>query len=115
MASSQASHGSTSSYRSKGRRTTVLCNYEQIPVLRSSKTIGNPGRRFWGCANYDIGKGCNFFAWADVELQSHEDEVSIMKLKISTLKPKIAYVKIQLLLAATVGIFGWIIAFFSFL
>ncbi|MED6114369.1 hypothetical protein PIB30_079626 [Stylosanthes scabra] len=86
-----------------------MCNCGQRPVLKSSKTTENPGHRFWGCAYYDVGKGCNFFAWADVEPQAQEVEVLRLRMRISTLKTKLAYVKIQLLLAVTFGVIGWIV------
>ncbi|MED6135049.1 hypothetical protein PIB30_042661 [Stylosanthes scabra] len=47
---------------------------------------------------------------ADVEPQVQEGEVSRLKMKISSLKAKLAYVNIQLLLAVTFGVIRWIVA-----
>ncbi|MED6213103.1 hypothetical protein PIB30_089985 [Stylosanthes scabra] len=42
---SRCSHPSSES-------NTLLCEHGIKPVLRVSHTKENPGRRFWGCANY---------------------------------------------------------------
>ncbi|GAU49418.1 hypothetical protein TSUD_374370 [Trifolium subterraneum] len=70
--SSRLRHPSSNSQQNDmnvvGGRWTVAtpnCRCGQFCVLRTSKTIPNYGRKFWGCRNYkgphDI--GCNYFDW----------------------------------------------------
>ncbi|RYR38240.1 hypothetical protein Ahy_A09g043213 [Arachis hypogaea] len=50
MASQSSSQGSCSSTKYREKRRTCFCG--ERPVLRTSSTVENPGRRFWGCINY---------------------------------------------------------------
>ncbi|XP_057747935.1 uncharacterized protein LOC130967130 [Arachis stenosperma] len=102
-----ASQGSVSSQKSSRRRRTLTCNCGEPPVLRWSKTPDNPGRRFWGCVYFDIGKECTFFSWADGVAEIEEAEVARLKMKISTLKAKLVYAKCKLLVAVIFGMLGW--------
>ncbi|KAI5347821.1 hypothetical protein L3X38_000708 [Prunus dulcis] len=36
--------------------------------LTTSWTNNNPGRRFWGCADYGVRRGCAFFEWYDPQV-----------------------------------------------
>ncbi|QHO21959.1 uncharacterized protein DS421_11g351110 [Arachis hypogaea] len=99
-----ASQGSVSSQKSSRRRRTLICNCGEPPVLRWSKTPENPGRRFWGCVYFDIGKECTFFSWADGVAETEEAEVARLKMKISTLKTKLVYAKCKLLVAVIFGL-----------
>ncbi|CAN1122968.1 hypothetical protein LINPERPRIM_LOCUS2978 [Linum perenne] len=42
-----------------------------MAVIRTSWTESNPRRRFFGCAMYGRVGACNFFRWADPELDEH--------------------------------------------
>ncbi|KAL2554889.1 uncharacterized protein Fot_08508 [Forsythia ovata] len=42
-----------------------LCYCGHIPVMKTSWTESNPGRRFWGCRFYGKDDACDFFDWAD--------------------------------------------------
>ncbi|WOG95593.1 hypothetical protein DCAR_0414918 [Daucus carota subsp. sativus] len=43
-----------------------FCGCGMSPVLRTSWTDMNPGRRFWGCSMYMNRRiGCNFHQWQD--------------------------------------------------
>nr|POF21489.1 hypothetical protein CFP56_51620 [Quercus suber] len=66
-ASSACAYASASSERSLRRRAPRMCYYPspQKPVPVVSWTNNNPGRRFYGCPNYWIGKKCKFFQWVD--------------------------------------------------
>ncbi|RYQ83206.1 hypothetical protein Ahy_B10g101848 [Arachis hypogaea] len=75
MAPQLSYQGSRSSSKSRGRRKT--CFYGERPALRTSSTAENPGRRFWGCVNYQIREGCDYFAWAEPE----EKDPQIERLK----------------------------------
>ncbi|WOH15035.1 hypothetical protein DCAR_0934568 [Daucus carota subsp. sativus] len=50
-----------SSCSSSHYSTLSLCLCGLSPVLRTSWTDANPGRRFWGCSQ----RGCNFHLWHD--------------------------------------------------
>ncbi|MED6222143.1 hypothetical protein PIB30_061617 [Stylosanthes scabra] len=78
-----ASQSSTSSQRSIRKRGSLTCYCGEPPVLKCSKTKENPGRRFWSCTNYDIGRGCNFFSWADGDVAPapQEAEIALLKMK----------------------------------
>ncbi|XP_062080217.1 uncharacterized protein LOC133784969 [Humulus lupulus] len=41
------------------------CGFESI--IRTSWTVDNPGRRFYGCPNYkrNVNDGCRFLRWID--------------------------------------------------
>ncbi|KAL2461254.1 GRF-type domain-containing protein [Abeliophyllum distichum] len=42
-----------------------ICHCGHVPVMKTSWTEGNPGRRFWGCRFYGKAQACNYFDWAD--------------------------------------------------
>ncbi|MED6221070.1 hypothetical protein PIB30_050914 [Stylosanthes scabra] len=98
---SQSSNYSRSNSKTQRRRTTCFCG--QRPVLRTSLTGENPGRRFWGCVNYQVGEGCEYFTWADVEGEDPLPHVAKLKKKvvegedplaqIAKLKKKVAILK----------------------
>ncbi|WOH01022.1 hypothetical protein DCAR_0520400 [Daucus carota subsp. sativus] len=48
-------------------QTPGLCSCGFSPVLRTSWTDANPGRRFWGCSQYvrNRSRDCNFHMWHD--------------------------------------------------
>ncbi|KAK9989033.1 hypothetical protein SO802_029272 [Lithocarpus litseifolius] len=65
-----SSASATPSEGSLRRRAPCMCYCPspQKPVLVISWTDNNPGRRFYGCPNYWIGKKCKFFQWVDDEI-----------------------------------------------
>ncbi|KAL2465122.1 GRF-type domain-containing protein [Abeliophyllum distichum] len=42
-----------------------ICYCGELPILKTSWTEINPGRRFWGCRFYGKVGCCDFFEWAD--------------------------------------------------
>ncbi|RYQ91320.1 hypothetical protein Ahy_B09g097208 [Arachis hypogaea] len=106
MATQSSSQGSRSSTKSRGRRRTCFCG--ERPVLRTSSTSENPGRRFWGCVNFQIGDGCDYFAWAKPEGQ--DPQIQRLKNKASSLKEELQKAERKFALALGVGIVGWILA-----
>ncbi|RYQ98797.1 hypothetical protein Ahy_B07g086602 [Arachis hypogaea] len=101
MAPQSSFQGSRSSTKSRGRRRTRFCG--ERPVLRTSSTAENPGRRFWGCVNYQIGEECDYFAWAEPEGQDPQR----LKNKASVLKQELQKAKRKFALALAVGILEW--------
>ncbi|XP_042947578.1 uncharacterized protein LOC122318919 [Carya illinoinensis] len=73
---------------SLGNRTLVnnpICTCGQPASLRTSTTMTNPGRSFFGCPKYNK-QGlphCNYFKWADI---SEEIEIERMKIEILRLR-----------------------------
>ncbi|KAJ1379354.1 Zinc finger, GRF-type [Sesbania bispinosa] len=59
-----ASKISSSSFPS--RRTLYDCGEDL--VLMTSKTVRNPGKKFWRFPNWKKTFSCDFFQWADEEL-----------------------------------------------
>ncbi|XP_057730304.1 uncharacterized protein LOC130945614 [Arachis stenosperma] len=100
QSSSQDSHSST---KSRGRRRTCFCG--ERPVLRTSSTAENPERRFWGYINYQIGLGCDYFAWA--ELEGRDPQIQRLKNKASSLKQVLHKAERKFALALAVGILRW--------
>ncbi|KAL2522825.1 uncharacterized protein Fot_26748 [Forsythia ovata] len=45
------------------RQTVCYCGL--VPVMKTSWTEANPGRRFWGCRMYGKAQACKFFDWVD--------------------------------------------------
>ncbi|XP_057734432.1 uncharacterized protein LOC130949830 [Arachis stenosperma] len=102
MASQSSSQGSRSSTKNRGRRRTCFCG--ERPVLQTSSTAENPGRRLWGC----IGDGCDYFAWAEPEGQ--DPQIQRLKNKASSLKQELQKAERKFALALAVGILGWTMA-----
>ncbi|MED6189070.1 hypothetical protein PIB30_092101 [Stylosanthes scabra] len=73
-----------------------LCGRPIVEVFKDKRESG-PQRT---CINYDIGRGCNFFTWADGdgEATPHEAEIARLKMKLSALKAKLAYANCKLLI-----------------
>ncbi|CAB4278331.1 unnamed protein product [Prunus armeniaca] len=62
---------STRSMMSASRRCEVgqpICHWGNQCRLMTSRTDNNPGRRFWGCADYGVRRGCAFFEWYDPQV-----------------------------------------------
>ncbi|ONH91110.1 hypothetical protein PRUPE_8G093700 [Prunus persica] len=56
---------------SANRRCEVghpICHCGNQCHLTTSWTDNNPGRRFWGCADYEVRRGCAFFEWYDPQV-----------------------------------------------
>ncbi|KAJ6837482.1 cytochrome P450 94C1-like [Iris pallida] len=68
MASSSQSSFSRRPNRNYGR--TICCYCGLISPLKTSWTPTNPGRRFYGCANYPT-NSCGFLLWEDEKLSEH--------------------------------------------
>ncbi|MED6140416.1 hypothetical protein PIB30_092997 [Stylosanthes scabra] len=58
-------------------------------MLKVSRTKENPGRRFWGCANYQVKEGCNYFVWADSIYEEEDAEKVKLRKKVGSLKLKV--------------------------
>ncbi|KAM6567196.1 hypothetical protein CsatA_026324 [Cannabis sativa] len=52
------------------KRALAHMKHEAYSVCRTSRSQENPGRRFWGCGNYDQDscKVCHFFEWVDPDI-----------------------------------------------
>ncbi|WVZ04401.1 hypothetical protein V8G54_025207 [Vigna mungo] len=51
-----------------------ICDCGERCALRTTKTIKNHGKQFWGCSKYKSGiedGGCNFFKWCS-DVSEHE-------------------------------------------
>ncbi|CAI0446072.1 unnamed protein product [Linum tenue] len=57
--------------RSTMAAASPLCRCAVPAVLRTSWTDANPGRRFFGCANYRGANACNYFRWIDPPLKDN--------------------------------------------
>ncbi|XP_057745889.1 uncharacterized protein LOC130964860 [Arachis stenosperma] len=103
---SQAARSSSASGRnsSQGRRRRTTCYCGERPVLATSSTVENSGRRFWGCVNYGIGEECGYFVWTKSE---QDPQVARLKRKITGLKDKVTTVEKMLTMAVAVGLVGW--------
>ncbi|RYR13358.1 hypothetical protein Ahy_B04g070396 isoform A [Arachis hypogaea] len=101
---SQAARSSSASGQnsSQGRRRRTTCYCGERPVLATSSTVENLGRRFWGCVNYGIGEECGYFVWAESE---QEPQVARLKRRITGLKGKVKTVERMLRMAVAVGLF----------
>ncbi|XP_016185856.1 uncharacterized protein LOC107627536 [Arachis ipaensis] len=100
---SQAAHSSgvLGQNSSQGRRRRTICYCRERPVLATSSTAENSGRRFWGCVNYGIGEECGYFVWA---VSEQEPQVARLKRKVTTFKGKVTIVERMLTLAVAVAL-----------
>ncbi|RYR04374.1 hypothetical protein Ahy_B06g084090 [Arachis hypogaea] len=88
------------------RRTTCYCG--ERPVLATSLTAENSGRRFWGCVNFGIGEECGYFVWAEQE--EEPPQVSRLRMKVRNLKSKMEKVEFRFIVAVGVALVGWTVA-----
>ncbi|KAK8588904.1 hypothetical protein V6N13_087797 [Hibiscus sabdariffa] len=63
------------------RREIPKCNCGQDADLKTSWSNVNPGRRFFDCSKYGVGRNCNFFMWCDPEIGNRERIVLVGLLK----------------------------------
>ncbi|KAK4277160.1 hypothetical protein QN277_015201 [Acacia crassicarpa] len=56
-------------------RASTMCYCGVVARLYTSWTAQNPGRRFFGCRNYQPGRGYGFFKWHDEEMGRRAKEV----------------------------------------
>ncbi|QHO50649.1 uncharacterized protein DS421_1g24100 [Arachis hypogaea] len=107
---SEATQGSKQATRSRNlahrRRTACYCG--ERPVLATSSTAENPGRRFWGCVNFGVGEECGYFVWAEPE--EDPSQVSRLRLKVKNLKGKVDMVEFRFMVAVGVALVGWTLA-----
>ncbi|KAK4274656.1 hypothetical protein QN277_017847 [Acacia crassicarpa] len=52
-----------------------ICHCGIVAPLCTSWTEQNPGRRFFGCRNYQHNNGCGFFQWHDGQMGERSTEV----------------------------------------
>ncbi|KAJ1387956.1 Zinc finger, GRF-type [Sesbania bispinosa] len=89
--------GSKSSSSFCSRRN--VCHCGEDVVLMTSKTVSNPGKKFWRCLNWNRKSCCGYFDWADeetVEGGRNEEDVEGYKVEIMELKMKLAKVQRKL-------------------
>ncbi|KAK4605092.1 hypothetical protein RGQ29_013251 [Quercus rubra] len=87
----EASCSISSSVRRKAPMM-YYCNKKHVLVV--AWTEDNPGRRFYGCPNYWVGRKCRFFQWHDDEI-CERDKVFIpqQRQRIIKLEAKLANCK----------------------
>ncbi|MED6116906.1 hypothetical protein PIB30_104684 [Stylosanthes scabra] len=107
---SQSSTYSRSNNKTHKRMSTCYCGHR--PVLRTSSMVENPGRRFWGCVNFQVGEGCDYFTCADAEGQEPTPQVAKLKNKVAILKGKLSVAERNLWVAIALGLVGWMVAMF---
>ncbi|XP_057719459.1 uncharacterized protein LOC130933869 [Arachis stenosperma] len=95
----------------------LLCGHGERPILLTSSTKDNPGRRFWGCVYYKVQDGCDFFRWADPEPGGVHQEVEFARnrRKITKLKARLKELETKLWVVAALCIAGWVGFLFLFL
>ncbi|QHO54239.1 GRF zinc finger protein [Arachis hypogaea] len=107
---SEVTQGSKQATRSRNlarrRRTTCYCG--ERPVLATSSTAENSGRRFWGCVNFGVGEECGYFVWAEPE--EDPSQVSRLRMKVRNLKGKLDMVEFRFMVAVGVALVGWTLA-----
>ncbi|RYR18786.1 hypothetical protein Ahy_B03g063398 [Arachis hypogaea] len=118
MKSSSAGVQETASMASQSSRASrfhspakeLLCGHGERPILRTSSTKDNTGRRFWGCVYYEVQDGCDFFKWADSEPGGAQQEVEIARnrRKIMKLKTRLKEVETKFWVVAALCITGWV-------
>ncbi|RYR04873.1 hypothetical protein Ahy_B06g084674 [Arachis hypogaea] len=108
-AASMASQSSRSG-RIQSPAKEMVCGHGERPILCTSTTKDNPGRRFWGCVYYEVQDACDYFRWADPEVGGvqHDSEIARSMKKITTLKTRLKDVEWKLRIVATLGVVGWI-------
>ncbi|RYR08603.1 hypothetical protein Ahy_B05g076360 [Arachis hypogaea] len=104
-----------SSFRSAAKE--LLCGHGERPILRTSSTKENSGRRFWGCVYYEVYDGCDFFRWADPEPGGIQQEAEIARNRrnITKLKTRLKEVEKKLWVVAALCIAGWVGSLFLML
>ncbi|XP_016199163.1 uncharacterized protein LOC107640128 [Arachis ipaensis] len=108
-----AESSKSSRSRSSVQKRELLCGHGERPLLQTSGTKNNTGRRFWGCVYYEIKEEFEFFRWADLEGESEDPQVVRLKRKILALKAKVRDIEWKLKVAAVLGKVGWISLFVS--
>ncbi|XP_075666456.1 uncharacterized protein LOC142636206 [Castanea sativa] len=101
-----ASASSEGSLRRRAPRM-CYCPSPQKPVLVVSWTENNPGRRFYGCPNYWVGKKCKFFQWIDDEICERgkvlipemRQKILRLQVEVSTCKKREKFLTVCLILS----------------
>ncbi|RYR34554.1 hypothetical protein Ahy_A10g049502 [Arachis hypogaea] len=95
----------------------LLCGHGERPILRTSSTKDNPGRKFWGCVYYEVQDGCDFFRCVDLETGGVQQEVEFARnrRKITKLKARLKEVEMKLWFVGALCIVGWVGFLFLFL
>ncbi|QHN97572.1 GRF zinc finger protein [Arachis hypogaea] len=101
----ESSISSRSKSSSHGR--LLLCFHGERPVMRTSGTKENYGRRFWGYVYYGVHEGCNFFRWAEPETEVENPKITRMKKKVASLKSRTKAAEWKLMVVALLGFVGW--------
>ncbi|KAL4311510.1 hypothetical protein GQ457_01G005740 [Hibiscus cannabinus] len=66
----------------EGTNSSPLCYCGVPAALRTSWTKDNPGRRFFGCPNFQKKiRNCRFFKWFDAEIPDRSKVVIVGLLK----------------------------------
>ncbi|KAL4355332.1 hypothetical protein GQ457_06G016900 [Hibiscus cannabinus] len=60
----------------------LVCNCGARSTLTTGRTDENPGRRFWGCENYEKSlRACKIFVWYDPPVQNQSRSVIVGLLR----------------------------------
>ncbi|QHO01069.1 uncharacterized protein DS421_13g411790 [Arachis hypogaea] len=107
---SEATQGSkqATQNRNQARRRRTTCYCGERPVLATSSTVENLGRRLWGCVNFGVGEECGYFVWAEPE--EDPSQVSRLRMKVRNLKGKLDMVEFRFMVAVGVTLVGWTLA-----
>ncbi|GER34745.1 lissencephaly-1 homolog [Striga asiatica] len=72
----------SSSSHSQSSQPIVYCKCLERTTILTSKTSSNPGKKFYGCKNWNNG-GCTFFRWCENQstTQSQVSSDSILELE----------------------------------
>ena len=92
----------------------LVCYCGKVATVRTSWTVANPGRKFYGCEEY-AQKGCGFFKWYDGTCDRCDRSTEIiggllttirdLELQIKKLEVKRRYIKFVLWVSLAVNIY----------
>ncbi|MED6132231.1 hypothetical protein PIB30_017308 [Stylosanthes scabra] len=99
---------SSSRSTARMRRSVLVCHHRIPAVLRVSGTKDNPGRRFWGCVHYQVRKECDFFCWANTEIDEPDPKKEKLRKKVVAMKLRLKSNEWKMKVAVYVGLVGWL-------
>ncbi|CAN0917166.1 hypothetical protein LINGRAHAP2_LOCUS30120 [Linum grandiflorum] len=74
----------------------VLCHCGLRASRRVSRTIANPGRKFFGCPRYSskVEKGCGYFVWFEVKVAALKEKQELLPM-VDNLQLQVQHLKEQ--------------------
>ncbi|KAM6557247.1 hypothetical protein CsatB_004266 [Cannabis sativa] len=98
MSQSSNSVNSGRRYKEEIQWSRPICGCGFESVIRTSRTIDNPNRKFYGCPNYKnkLNRGCNFIMWIEASGRRSRNDFSGLLRRLDEIEANVKQLELQI-------------------